>query len=65
MVLQHALAVTIIHKFISVNNKSIAMTPSAKAETLLNRIGESTKLGDIRKMATGIKKDHDLAMELW
>ncbi|WP_273567131.1 DNA alkylation repair protein [Maribacter halichondriae] len=26
---------------------------------------ETTKLGDLRKIAKDIKKDHDLAMELW
>ena len=26
---------------------------------------ETTKLGDLRKIAKDIKKDHELAMELW
>lgn len=38
---------------------------SSKAKNILNQINDTTKLGDIRKMATDIKKDHDLAMELW
>lgn len=36
------------------------------AQTLLSQINDkTTKLGDIRKMAAEIKKDHSLAMELW
>lgn len=39
---------------------------SPKAENIYTQIqGESTKLGDLRKIAKDIKKDHDLAMELW
>lgn len=41
------------------------MKLSPKAEDVLSQIDDKTKLGDIRKMATDIKKDHDLAMELW
>ena len=29
------------------------------------QIGADTKLGDLRKIAAEIKKDHELAMELW
>ena len=39
---------------------------SAKAKKIaatLNR--EERKMGDIKKMAKEIKKDHDLAVELW
>lgn len=37
-----------------------------QVEDLLDQLNEpSTKLGDIRKLAKTIKKDHDLAMALW
>ncbi|MFK3939336.1 DNA alkylation repair protein [Alkalihalobacillus sp. NPDC078783] len=38
---------------------------SSNAETILSQINDQTKLGDLRKMAKDIKKDHGLAMELW
>lgn len=39
---------------------------STKATKIANKVsGEDTKLGDIKKVAKEIKKDHDLAMELW
>lgn len=38
---------------------------SSKAENILRQIDDKTKLGDLRKIANDIKKDHDLAMELW
>lgn len=38
---------------------------SAKAEGILAQINSQTKLGDLRKIAKEIKKDHPLAMELW
>lgn len=41
------------------------MTRSAKAKSILNRIDEKTKLGDLRKIANEIKKDHELALEMW
>lgn len=42
------------------------MKLSAKAQEIHNQIAkEGTKLGDIRKLAKTIKKNHDLAMELW
>lgn len=41
------------------------MKLSSKAENILNQIDDKTKLGDLRKIANDIKKDHDLAMELW
>lgn len=42
------------------------MQLSSKAEKILTQIDhKETKLGDLRKIATAIKKDHDLAMELW
>jgi 3-methyladenine DNA glycosylase AlkD len=41
------------------------MKRSSKAETILDEINSKTKLGDLRKIAKDIKKDHGLAMELW
>lgn len=41
------------------------MKRSSKAENILEQINSKTKLGDLRKMAKKIKKDHELAMELW
>ena len=38
---------------------------SKKAAKIYNAINEQTKLGDLRKMAKEIKKDHELAKELW
>ena len=42
------------------------MKLSSKAQKILSEIDkETTKLGDLRKIAKEIKKDHSLAMELW
>ncbi len=42
------------------------MKRSLKAENIMTQISDkNTKLGDLRKIATEIKKDHELAMELW
>lgn len=41
------------------------MKLSSKAENILGQITGKTRLGDLRKMAKDIKKDHELAMELW
>ncbi|QNL51902.1 DNA alkylation repair protein [Olivibacter sp. SDN3] len=41
------------------------MKLSSQAENILAQINTETKLGDLRKIAKGIKKDHELAMELW
>lgn len=41
------------------------MKRSSKAENILGQINSNTKLGDLRKIAKEIKKDHELAMELW
>lgn len=41
------------------------MTPSPQAKNILAHIHPSTKLGDLRKMAKTINKDHELAMEFW
>lgn len=42
------------------------MKLSSKAEKIVRQISDkTTKLGDLRKIANDIKKDHELAMELW
>jgi 3-methyladenine DNA glycosylase AlkD len=42
------------------------MKLSSKAENILTQItGKNTKLGDLRTIAKDIKKDHQLALELW
>jgi len=42
------------------------MKRSSKAKTIYSQISqENTKLGDLRKIAKEIKKDHELALELW
>jgi 3-methyladenine DNA glycosylase AlkD len=41
------------------------MKRSSKAANILGQINTKTKLGDLRKIAKDIKKDHELAMELW
>lgn len=41
------------------------MKRSSQAENILAQINSETKLGDLRKIAKDIKKDHELAMELW
>ena len=42
------------------------MTLTAKAEKIHSQINtKETKHGDLRKIAKEIKKDHDLALELW
>ena len=42
------------------------MKLSTKAENIFPQINsKTTKLGDLRKIAAEIKKDHQLAMELW
>ncbi|HWV74935.1 MAG TPA: DNA alkylation repair protein [Pseudosphingobacterium sp.] len=41
------------------------MELSSKAENILHQIDDKTKLGDLRKIAKDIKKDHNLAIELW
>ena len=38
---------------------------SSQAENILGQINAKTKLGDLRKIAKDIKKDHELAIELW
>ncbi len=41
------------------------MKLSSQADNILAQIDTETKLGDLRKIAKEIKKDHELAMELW
>src|SRR5690606_15827271 len=41
------------------------MKRSSKAEKILAQINSGTKLGDLRKIASEIIKDHELALELW
>lgn len=42
------------------------MELSSKAKIVYHQIDtQTTKLGDLRKMAKELKVDHDLAMELW
>jgi len=44
----------------------VTMEISSKAKNMIAQISDkSTKLGDLRKIAKDIKKDHELAMELW
>ncbi|KYG32393.1 DNA alkylation repair protein [Alkalihalobacillus trypoxylicola] len=45
------------------NENKISLSP--KTENILSQINSQTKLGDLRKIAKQIKKDHELAMELW
>src|SRR5690606_16859582 len=41
------------------------MKVSSQAENILAQINTKTKIGDLRRIAKDIKKDHQLAMELW
>jgi len=42
------------------------MTLSAKAQSIYDQVSkDDMKHGDVKKMAKDIKKDHDLALELW
>ncbi|MDQ8004222.1 MAG: DNA alkylation repair protein [Pedobacter sp.] len=41
------------------------MKLDTRAENILNQIDSKTKLGDLRKLAKELKKDHELAMVLW
>lgn len=45
--------------------KKVIMSLSSKAKHIYSQIDQNTKLGDLRKMAKEIKKDHELALELW
>lgn len=46
-------------------DKGIKAGHSSKAEEILLLINPATKLGELRKIAKEIKKDHELAVELW
>ncbi|HWK21502.1 MAG TPA: DNA alkylation repair protein [Ureibacillus sp.] len=46
-------------------HSGIQIKRSSKAENILLQINSKTKLGDLRKIAKDIKKDHELAIELW
>ncbi len=41
------------------------MKRTPKAQKILDQVNNTTKLGDLRIIAKDIKKDHELAMELW
>lgn len=41
------------------------MAPSARAKKTSSELGKEPKLGEIKKRGKEIKKDHDLATELW
>lgn len=41
------------------------MALSEKARSVLSDVTESSALGEIKKTAKAIKRDHDLALELW
>lgn len=47
------------------DNKTKQLNRSSKAEDILSQINSDTKLGELRKIAKDIKKDHELALELW
>ncbi|MEM7375781.1 MAG: DNA alkylation repair protein [Bacteroidota bacterium] len=54
-----------VNVYIEANNKN-DMELSSKAENIYAQINQkNTKLGDLRKIAKEVKKDHELAMELW
>lgn len=46
-------------------NKDAEIKHSSKAEDIISKMDDKTMLGDLRKIAKDIKKDHELAMELW
>lgn len=41
------------------------MNLSTRAQKLHSQIDQNTRLGDLRKMAKEIKRDHELALEIW
>jgi len=41
------------------------MELSSKAKNIYSQINQDTKLGDLRKIAKEINKDHEMAIELW
>lgn len=46
-------------------NKDEETKQSSKADQVLSQINSKTMLGGLRKIAKDIKKNHELAMELW
>ncbi|MCP2034815.1 3-methyladenine DNA glycosylase AlkD [Planomicrobium sp. HSC-17F08] len=48
-----------------VEKRETEIKRSSKAEDILFQINSKTKLGDLRKIAKDIKKDHEIAVELW
>lgn len=48
-----------------VEKRETEIKRSSKAEDIVLQINSKTKLGDLRKIAKDIKKDHEIAMELW
>jgi 3-methyladenine DNA glycosylase AlkD len=46
-------------------NQGTEIKRSSKAENILSQINSETKLGDLRKIAKDIVKDHELATEFW
>ncbi len=45
--------------------KEAPLNLSPQAKNVLKQIDSDTRLGELRKIAKEIKKDHDLALELW
>lgn len=41
------------------------MKPASNTKDILGQLNATTKLGDLRKIGKDIKKDHELAMDLW
>lgn len=41
------------------------MLVSSRTKDILGQVAETTKLGDLRRLAKELKTDHDLALELW
>lgn len=59
-------AIILKHVVCNLKTTNYTMKLSSKAQDIYSEIEkEKTKLGDLRKIAKEIKKDHDLAMELW
>ena len=46
-------------------SKDIEVKYSSKAKDILARLNSDTKQDEIRNFAKEVKKDHELAMELW
>ncbi len=60
------LVIHLLRNFTNLIPHISAMTLSPKAKSIHDQINsDDTKLGDLRKIAKEIRKDHNLAMELW